>query len=109
MSPICGKFEHIIRNMKPCKLSHLVGFKEELCLIRREVAAQKISHEVLLGADVGDDRMELVQHHQVQELPEECSHGGVGGLLVGACQTHGHVVHKQFYSSSRPRRSPQPN
>ena len=80
-SPFCSELKLVIRNGDSRELLHIVLGEKLSGLIRREVPAQKISHKVLLGIDVGDYRVELEAHNQVQELPEEGSHGGVRGLL----------------------------
>ena len=93
-SPICSELKLVIGNGDSRELLHIVLGEKLSGLIRREVPAQKVSHKVLLGIDVGDYRVELEVHHQVQELPEEGSHGGVRGLLDGTGYHYRHVVHE---------------
>ena len=94
MSPFSRKLEPIIRNLKQGHLAHLMSVKERQSLIRREGTAEKVSHKVLLGVDAGYHRVELVKDDQVQILPQEGGHGGIRGLLVGACQADCHIVNK---------------
>ena len=92
MSPFSSKLEPIVRNLKYGHLAHIMSLEEGQSLFRREVTAEKVSHEVILGVDVGHHWVELVQDDQVQILPEEGGHGGVRGLLVGACNADCHIV-----------------
>ena len=94
MSPFSCKLEPIVRNLKQGHLTHIMSPEEGQSLSRRERAAKKVSHKVILGVDVRNHWVELVQDDQVQILPQEGGHGGVRGLLVGAGQADSHVVNK---------------
>ena len=94
MSPICCKLEHVIWNLKSRHLAHIMSPEEGLGLVSREVPTQVVCNKVVLGVDVGHNRVEFVEDNQIQIFPEEAGHGEVRGLLVGAGQADSHVVHK---------------
>ena len=73
MSPFSGKLEPVVRNLTQGHLAH--GMRQGL--IKREVTAEKVTYEIILGVDISYHWVKLVQHNQVQELPQEGGHGGV--------------------------------
>ena len=73
-SPFARKNEEIVRNTTQGHWFHFMLLEERLCCIKIKVSAQKVSHEVALGPNVRNYRMELEMNHQVKKLPEETSH-----------------------------------
>ena len=86
---------------------HVVSSEESSELLQGEVSAQIVSHKVVLGADMQDYWVKLIEDYKIKKLSQESCHGWICGFLVDTGQTYCSIVHKQFHCMARPRGAPQ--